>query len=101
MQVVIITPAIKHVNCHAGLGDCVIIGKNVLPNECEESLRSLPSLETRISPSHPLYKRGSGGFYSTIRNPPLPPLSKGAKSKDGNSGFPMEPALECPYRGRE
>jgi len=23
--------------CHAGLGDCVVIGENVIPNECEES----------------------------------------------------------------
>jgi hypothetical protein len=23
--------------CHAGLGDCVVIGKNVILNKCEES----------------------------------------------------------------
>jgi len=23
--------------CHTGLGDCVAIGKNVIPNECDES----------------------------------------------------------------
>jgi len=43
--------------CHSGLGDCVIIGISVIPNECEESLISLTEftlskhegLGTRIS----------------------------------------------------
>jgi hypothetical protein len=63
--------------------DCVAIGKNVIPNECEESLRSLPLLGTRIS-------RYTRNGYSTKTEPFHRGKKKGQPNRLTSFFLPLE-----------